>query len=413
MRATMHATISVALIVTACSGLQADTVALTYDVQYSGTVSGFKGASLALTTGEGLEIRFPIVQVRRITMQHRPVFNLAETACSSKSYREAIQRYDEALRSAKTPWLRQLLSSRRYQARLLLAEAEAEGLPSKPLSARPGPSNATIPTAPQTPPSSLHIPPAIIAIGLAVVVWLLLRVFRRRRRNKGLCHADIGHTPPVVTTHKESVAEPAPLSEAERTLPNTPMRQGTLQVWFYDDDTAFCDFKTASSGQGAFIDSLVLWSCFANRQLNNMGKDASSLATLLAAMSGQLPAYAESDGQGPRLLSHPPKRGQAGKHFKGTLSPLSDAFFRFHLKMTGFGILGKGLPFCCPVSVILALRQLVKLFADRPDYVKAIELCATTTGESCLAGGLRVTNGDKRALIQAVFALSALEASED
>jgi hypothetical protein len=181
------------------------------------------------------------------------------------------------------------------------------------------------------------------------------------------------------------------------------MKEAHTQVHFYPDNSASCVVNVASSGNEGIADTLLLWACFANRQLNNMGKDAPSLAGVLGSVKGGLVALAEHDGEGPRLLDACP--GQARKRFEGHLVPAGEGL-TFKLAMKGFGVFGKGLRFYCPISVILLLRHMAKRGQGDPRFIACLENLAETTGTAFMRGDVNMRNGDKRAYRHVLAALS-------
>lgn len=175
------------------------------------------------------------------------------------------------------------------------------------------------------------------------------------------------------------------------------------EVHFHEDDTAACLVETTSIGEEAITDELLLWACFANRQLNNMGPDASTLASLLANMWEGLSDLVDHDGTGPRLLDEPGSKSR--KRFEARLMPHGEGL-RFYLSMKGFGILGKRLPYYCPASVVLLLRYLARQRRDVPDYVACLGHIAGATGEAYLMGKVNMRNANERACMHVLGVLS-------
>ena len=172
------------------------------------------------------------------------------------------------------------------------------------------------------------------------------------------------------------------------------MKEARAQVHFHKGETASCIISVTSSGKEAIADELLLWSCFAVRQLNNMGRDAPTLASLLANVAEGLEQLANHDGQGPKLLNQ--HRATARKRFEAALVPYRDGF-RFRLRMKGFGILGRGLGYYCPLSALLLLRHMAKRRRGEPRYMACLEKLAAITGGAFLAGYINMRNGNERA----------------
>ena len=188
------------------------------------------------------------------------------------------------------------------------------------------------------------------------------------------------------------------------------MNEMDAEVHFYPDNSASCVVSGTSCGKEGIADTLFLWACFANRQLNNMGKDAPSLARLLASVKGGLGALAEHDGEGPRLLYTCPR--QAKKRFEAHLVPAGEGF-TFKLAMKGFGLFGKGLGYYCPTSVLLLLRYLARARRAVPRFLESLEELAQITGNAFLLGEVNMMNGNERAFLHVLAALSETEPSAE
>ena len=186
------------------------------------------------------------------------------------------------------------------------------------------------------------------------------------------------------------------------------MKEAKAQVHFYDGDTAACQVQILSQGAEGENDALWLWACFANRQLLNMGKDAPSLATLLCQVKGGLEELSDHDGAGPKLLESCPGVGK--RRFEAHLVPLEEGF-HFDLAMKGFGLLGKGLGFYCPSSVLLLLRHLCRTYRDHPGFTDYLEGLAEITGGTYLRSELNMRNANEKAFLNVLLAIDAARRS--
>ena len=186
------------------------------------------------------------------------------------------------------------------------------------------------------------------------------------------------------------------------------MTKARAQVHFHDNNTASCIVSVPASGEEGMGDQLLLWACFANRQLVNMGSDAPPLASFLSKVPGSLDQIVDADGKGPKLLSGHP--GNARRRFEAQIIPTGKGR-RFILKMKGFGIFGKRLDYYWPTSVVLLLRHLARLGKNNPDYVAALAALAQVTGQAFLAGEVNMRNGAQRAWLHVVAALSETQTS--
>ncbi len=189
----------------------------------------------------------------------------------------------------------------------------------------------------------------------------------------------------LIKTSSSNRAESDSIPAPEDWIP----QKATTEVHFYKNNTASC-LTNISSTDNEAADEMLIWACFANQQLNNMGQEAHTLAAILARFQGELASMVHNDGTGPVLLeAHP---GPAKKRFVATMKPVSEEV-RFALHFMGFGLLGRRLRFYVPTSVLLLLRHLAKRRLDNPVYIDCLEKVAVTCGERVLQGELKMRNG--------------------
>jgi len=86
---------------------------------YQGTISDYEHHSLLLrSTTLGREKSYPLDQIRALKIDGLDAFNRAEDLAAKKKYKEAVDAYDKALRTAPADraWIKTLVADRRYQA---------------------------------------------------------------------------------------------------------------------------------------------------------------------------------------------------------------------------------------------------------------------------------------------------------
>ncbi len=183
-------------------------------------------------------------------------------------------------------------------------------------------------------------------------------------------------------------------------------QEATAEIHFHSDNTASCLTHVVSTDIEAVADELLLWASFANHQMNNMGRDSHTLAELLIQVPGGLEALAGHDGDGPSLLDHHP--GPAKKRIIAVWKPNVG---KFVVNLKGFGLLGKGLGFYVPTSVVLLLRHLAKKRINDPIYIGCLENTAKLCGKYSLEG--RLTMRNVGALATGIVAMSVESVPDD
>ena len=149
--------------------------------------------------------------------------------------------------------------------------------------------------------------------------------------------------------------------------------QLTAEVHFHSRQQASC--ITASSWQGpeAIRGELVLFACFANRQVVNLGPDygatAGGMMSALHAPGFQGARICTPNGSmetQPVLLDKHP--GSASMRF---LSRITDE--KFFLNAKGFGFLGTKILYYAPMSIAMLLQQLARGRSSDAKYICALE----------------------------------------
>ncbi len=199
------------------------------------------------------------------------------------------------------------------------------------------------------------------------------------------------------------------------------IRQATTEIHFHKDGSASCLTQTSSTGKDAIVDELLLWACFANHQINNLGKDSSFLvSTLVGTPAGGLVAIMDRDGSGPRLRGDHP--GPGSKTFMATMQPAASQQIEsesdlilvrenkkrpvaFTVNFRGFGLLGRNLDYYIPASVLLLWRHLAKQRFQDQAYIACLEELGRTCGGCVQAGELNLRNGPSLALIAVLAVL--------
>ena len=180
------------------------------------------------------------------------------------------------------------------------------------------------------------------------------------------------------------------------------------EVHFHDKHTVSCVVDTKAAGREGMADEMLIWTCLANRQMTNMGRDGGELAMYLRS---QQPLRDSVIGEGiPTLIDH---QKRAKKRFVCRLLP-HGAGYQFKLSMKGFGgILGIDLGYYCPTSVAVLLRYLALRRGDDQWYADCLNCLCSITGSAYLAGTIDRRNANPRAFGLVVEALSMQEAWQE
>lgn len=185
----------------------------------------------------------------------------------------------------------------------------------------------------------------------------------------------------------------------------------TAEVHFHDDRTCSCVIRSGAKGDDLPFDELLLWACFANHQMNNMGRDARAVAASLQSVSeNDLGRYAQRGAEGFHVLAEHP--GPAKKNFIGTIQQLQGGQ-RFHLKMNGFGLLGRGLGFYVPSSIIALLLHMARRRIENKGFVRCLRVVANTCGYLVLARLLNLRNASQMAMEAVTCAVAEVTREAD
>jgi len=178
-----------------------------------------------------------------------------------------------------------------------------------------------------------------------------------------------------------------------------------LQVDFYQQDEASLFLESNAPGDLHDFGEIVLFDCFTLRQMHNLVRAPASmvLASLLGSIHGVvdvLELVTTTPQDFPRLVDY---RGIPGrKRFLATLD-FNTERASFILKPRGFGLLGKGVNYYAPHSVILLLKYLASRHISDSEYLarisRAANICAmvfvqrkvTTFTQAGLAVGIART----------------------
>lgn len=157
-----------------------------------------------------------------------------------------------------------------------------------------------------------------------------------------------------------------------------------------------CTIHSDKTGDDQLFDELLLWACFANHQMNNMGrrkqmKFAATLQSLAAeTLRHKLHWAAE-------LLFVIAGLGPSKKNFVGTIQQV-EGEQKFNLKMNGFGLLGRGLGYYVPQSVLsLLLHTAKQRYRNRAFVICLLEI-ARTCSQLVLDGRLNLRNAAQLAM---------------
>lgn len=90
---------------------------ITYkNIPYTGTLSGYADFVLKFKAGTGATLERKLADVQRIESSRNRALTQAEDALAEKKFEAALKAYDQALRSARYAWEKQLIRDRKFLA---------------------------------------------------------------------------------------------------------------------------------------------------------------------------------------------------------------------------------------------------------------------------------------------------------
>jgi len=153
----------------------------------------------------------------------------------------------------------------------------------------------------------------------------------------------------------------------------------TLEINFYRKNEASVSMKSTASGGMYNYGKILLFSSYCLRQMHNLGriKETSELASQLIQI-GQNKAFLANEILFDHVTKIPYKGYDGKKRFIAELEFDSNRS-KFLLHPKGFGLLGEGVNYYAPLSILLLLKHLSESLIDSTNYLDALAL----TSEKC------------------------------
>jgi hypothetical protein len=207
-----------------------------------------------------------------------------------------------------------------------------------------------------------------------------------------------------------------------------------LSIDFFDEKNASIEIKNQSEKQCRHFGELLLFVCFALRQMHNLGLSnpvSQSMAEVLAFCGN--PTRPLTLMVGPHELSlgevikelkkgsiKPPKRFISVNTIHIVTSPrekgkkrfmckleMENQQLRFRVRPTGLPLLGSGVIYYAPISIGILLKHLAEINSSNKDMLKALQNAAKFTGEIMRSGTVTALNQPALAFLTAARAFSS------
>lgn len=172
-----------------------------------------------------------------------------------------------------------------------------------------------------------------------------------------------------------------------------------IEIDFHQQDEASIFLETTAPEEDAKFAELLIFCLMAARQMFNLscggdpGGSAKSLAyALTKAHDMILPAIYSIAPNAAKLIAYAGSPGR--KRFVGRLT-FSETNFNFQMDAKGFGILGRGVAYYAPISVVLLLEYLGKRRLNDQKYLNSLLGAAVACGEAFLMNKITLQSQHK------------------
>lgn len=176
------------------------------------------------------------------------------------------------------------------------------------------------------------------------------------------------------------------------------VEQMQLQIHFYGKDESSIILESTAVGELQLFGEILLFNCLGLRQMHNLGSAPASgaLAQALVALGRRTDQPEEAMlGDVPRIVEYP---GTAGKkRFMATLD-FGPERARFLLHPKGFGILGRGVNYYAPQSVLVLFTHLSTARAANDAYRRGLAEAASLCGQCFVEGKVTTSSQPTLAL---------------
>ena len=166
-----------------------------------------------------------------------------------------------------------------------------------------------------------------------------------------------------------------------------------LEIWFpqQDEVSVFLESAVVDPDEERFFET-HLFTLFAARQLGNLGGSDPGALLLAEALTtlgeGAVRASVQERLGDVRLVPAAPSSGRKG--FTAELQPGKRSLFK--LKPHGFGLMGRGVGYYAPISVLALLASLLDRRSADEEYQGALGRAATYVGAAAHQGMLGITS---------------------
>ncbi len=173
------------------------------------------------------------------------------------------------------------------------------------------------------------------------------------------------------------------------------------EIHFHQQDQASVFLETTVSGNEEKFAEILLFCCFAIRQMVNFGRDpaAFAIARLLDYASTALKEVA--DHQSPDEAKLVEYKGSPGRKRFVARVTCTDDRLGFILKPKGFGLLGRGMGYYGPDSVTLLLKYLVKKRNGDDEFIGKLAAAAAMCAQAYSQGQVSLATQSQIAMMVA------------
>lgn len=183
-----------------------------------------------------------------------------------------------------------------------------------------------------------------------------------------------------------------------------------VEIDFYQQDEAGVYLETSAVGDDEKFAEILLFCCFANRQMvllkNDYKGQVSSLATVLKGIAQELDRFLWHSGDdAAKLVQY---RGpEGGKRFTVYLK-YSEGDFKFKVTPHGFGLLARGVGYYAPNAVMVLLQYLGRRRKGDPSYLKALGEAVWGCAVAYLGGFTTISSQSNIAMMVTSKAFSSI-----
>lgn len=172
-----------------------------------------------------------------------------------------------------------------------------------------------------------------------------------------------------------------------------------LEIHFHQQDEVSVFLESNLSHQQEPLGEIHLFTLYTLRQMSNLGVDqiTDGLGELLLSVDDVILDFAAGhEVAGVRLIRYPGTPGVKRFSVQAHIRP--DGHATLDLRPKGFGLLGRGVGYYVPTSVIVLLRFLAMRMAASPVYLRCLSRAAVACGAAQLNRQISLSNQSALAL---------------